>query len=359
MATRTLDTLEVRYDDFCGALAAKDMQPLWTQAAKLMPREPIPATLPWLWKWTTMVPLAEEAGRRITIERGGDRRVLALANPGLKGLPYTSSTLWGAIQYLGPHESAPAHRHTPAALRFVIQGDGVWTTVNGDATDMHPGDLILTPSWTWHDHSNPTDAAMVWFDGLDLPFVAALESVFFEMYPESMQKVDGGHNRSELLYGGRATRPLGVAAEPRYSPLLLYRYKDTERTLARLLEFDGGPMASLEFVNPTTSGPAMPTLGCEMHRLVPGARTQPKRKSGSSIYVVFKGRGETVMNGTRFEWERGDIFVTPSWATVEHQAQEPSDLFAVTDRPILEVLHLYREQTLPAAQEVTATFTPK
>ena len=77
----------------------------------------------------------------MTIERGGDRRVLALANPGLAGLPYTSSTLWGAIQYLGPGEAAPAHRHTPSAIRFVMVGSGVYTTVNGDACDMEPGDL--------------------------------------------------------------------------------------------------------------------------------------------------------------------------------------------------------------------------
>ncbi|HXM58357.1 MAG TPA: hypothetical protein VOB72_23350, partial [Candidatus Dormibacteraeota bacterium] len=133
MATHASDTLEVSYDEFCGALAAKDLQPLWTQAARLMPPEPIPRTLAWLWKWRTVLPLARRAGELITIERGGERRVLALANPGLGGLPYTSSTLWGAYQYLGPRESAPAHRHTPSALRFVVEGSGVWTTVDGDA----------------------------------------------------------------------------------------------------------------------------------------------------------------------------------------------------------------------------------
>ena len=118
-------------------------------------------------------------------------------------------------------------------------------------------------------------------------------------------------------------------------------------------------MASLEFANPTTAGPAMPTLGCEMHRLVPGGRTQPHRKTGSSVYVVFRGSGETVINSTRFEWERGDVFVTPSWSVVEHQANEPSDLFAVTDRPILQMLHLYREATLAAPQDVKSSFSPK
>ena len=101
------------------------------------------------------------AGALAGRERGGDRRVLALANPGLKGLPFTSTTLWGALQYLGPHESAPAHRHTPSAIRFVLTGSGVYTTVNGDACDMEPGDLVLTPIWNWHDHNNRSDEPMI------------------------------------------------------------------------------------------------------------------------------------------------------------------------------------------------------
>lgn len=359
MATQARDTLQVGYDEFCGALAAKDLQPLWTQAARLMPREPIPRTLPWLWKWSTVLPLARRAGELITIERGGDRRVLALANPGLGGLPYTSSTLWGALQYLGPHESAPAHRHTPAALRFVIDGAGVWTTVDGDACDMERGDLVLTPSWCWHDHSNPTDAPMVWFDGLDLPLVTMLDAVSFEPYPELTQPVRQEHNASARLHGGRAVRPLGEPPHPRHSPLLVYRFRDTDAALADLLRAGGGPAASLEFVNPTTGAAAMPTLGCEMHRLVPGLRTPPHRKLGSSVYVVFRGSGHTVINGERFDWGRGDVFVTPSWSLVEHAASESSDLFAVTDRPVLEVLHLFREETLARPQEVVRTFTPK
>ncbi len=359
MATHARDTLEVGYDEFCGALAAKDLQPLWTQAARLMPPEPIPRTVPWLWKWSSVLPLARRAGELITIERGGDRRVLALANPGLAGLPYTSSTLWGAYQYLGPHESAPAHRHTPSALRFVVEGSGVWTTVDGDACDMSAGDLVLTPSWTWHDHSNPTDAPMVWFDGLDLPLAAALEAVFFEPHPELMQRVQADHNASERVHGGRAVRPLGEPAQPRHSPLLVYRYRDTDAALRDLLRARGGPLASIELVNPSNGASALPTLGCEMHRLVPGACTPARRRVGSSVMVVFSGAGHSVIRGERFDWERGDVFVVPSWAAVEHEAAEPADLFAVTDRPVLEALHLHREETLDAPQQVLRTFSPK
>jgi gentisate 1,2-dioxygenase len=224
--------------EFYADLSDSDLQPLWTQAEKLMPLRPRPATRPWLWKGKTLRSLAERAGELITIERGGDRRVLSLANPGLGGAPFASSTLWGAVQYLGPHESAPGHRHTPGAIRFVLEGDGVWTTVDGDACDMHPGDLVLTPSWTWHDHNNGGDQPMLWFDGLDLPTVIGLDAVFFEQYqPDELQPVRG-HNISEAFYGGRATLPHGNqpdAAAMSNSPLLVYRWDDTDAALNRLL----------------------------------------------------------------------------------------------------------------------------
>lgn len=356
-------TVEVGYDEFCGALAARDLQPLWKIAKQLMPNVPLPTTQAWLWKWDDVLPLAKRAGELITLERGGDRRVLAFANPGLRGLPFTSTTLWGALQYLGPHESAPAHRHTPNAVRFVLTGSGVYTTVNGDACDMEPGDLVLTPNWNWHDHNNQSDEPMVWFDGLDLPLLTTLESIFFENHPDQLQPVEA-HNRSEKGFAGVGLRELGASSPPAHSPLLRYRWVETERTLEALHQArgsdsaDGGPMVSLEFVNPLTGGPAVSTFACEMHRIYPGARTATHRKTGSSVYIVYQGYGSTIVNGVRFAWGPGDCFVTPSWASVDHQASERADLFAVSDRPVLEPFHLYREETLPERQEIAGDFVP-
>ncbi len=346
-------------EDFYGDLEANDLAPLWPISAELMPSAPTPATVPYLWRWKMLRGLAERAGELITIERGGDRRVLSLANPGLGGAPYASSTLWGAVQYLGPRESAPGHRHTPAAIRFVVEGDGVWTTVDGDACDMHSGDLILTPSMHWHDHSNPTDHPMIWFDGLDLPTIKALDAIFFEPYePDELQTV-AGHNVSERIWGGRATLPRDHGHDRPSSPLLVYRWTDADRSLEALLDERGGPLVTLEYTNPLTGGPALPTLACEMHRIVPTGRTRPYRKAGSSVYVVYRGAGESVIDGQRFNWGHGDIFVVPSWSTVEHEASEPSDLFAISDRPILEALHVFRDEWLDTPQHVTATFEAK
>jgi gentisate 1,2-dioxygenase len=350
-------TVEVGYDEFCGALAARDLRPLWKIAKQLMPNVPLPTTQAWLWRWDDVLPLAKRAGELITLERGGDRRVLAFANPGLHGLPFTSTTLWGALQYLGPHESAPAHRHTPNAVRFVLTGSGVYTTVNGDACDMEPGDLVLTPNWNWHDHNNQGNAPMVWFDGLDLPLLTTLESIFFENHPDQLQPVEA-HNRSEQGFAGVGLRELGVVSPRAHSPLLRYRWAETERTLDALHHARGGPISSLEFVNPLTGAPAVSTFACEMHRLYPGERTPTSRKTGSSVYVVFQGSGCSVINGVRFDWGLGDSFVTPSWASVDHRATERADLFAISDRPVQHALHLYREETLPVHQEISGTFVP-
>jgi gentisate 1,2-dioxygenase len=351
-------TVEVDYDEFCGALAARDLKALWNIQTQLMADVPLPATQPWLWKWETIFPLAKRAGEIITIERGGDRRVLALANPGLRGLPFTSTTLWGAIQYLGPGESAPAHRHTPSAIRFVMTGNGVYTTVNGDACEMEPGDLVLTPKWNWHDHNNYGDEPMVWFDGLDLPLMTTLESIFFENHPELTQPIDG-HNLSQARYAGGSGEEAPESLDPSHSPLLRYPYADMDRTLDELHRATPGPEATSAYTNPVTGGPVIATFDCAMTRLYPEGRTATRRKTGSSVYVVFRGSGRSVINGLRLEWGAGDIFVSPSWAPLDHEADSESELFVISDRPVLEALHVYKEQEETDPQPVTGVFEPR
>jgi gentisate 1,2-dioxygenase len=353
---------DAELDAFYADLEAVHLHPLWRITRQLLTRSPRPRAVPWLWSGRTMRPLAERAVRLVPVERGGERRVLSLGNPGLGGLPYAAGTLWGALQCLGPGERAPAHRHTPGAIRFVLEGSGVFTTVDGDACDMHPGDLILTPAWTWHDHTSTGDSSMLWFDGLDLPTVEALDAVFFELYPELMQPQEGPHNRSEVhgadgpRYASGAVTD-GLAPSP--SPLLVYRWADTDAELTRLAEQEAGPMVSLEHVNPKTGASVLPTLSCGMHRLTGRGRTAPVRRTGNTVFVVYQGSGTSVVDGLRFDWEAGDMFVVPSWSVVEHAATAPADLFILGDAPVLRALGLYREQELDVPQHVSAVFRPE
>ena len=198
-------------DGLYADMAAADLQPLWTQTG-LLTQTPGRLT-PHIWRWKTLRDLAERSGDLVGIERGGDRRVLSLAHPDLGGLPFATPTLWGAVQFLGGGELAPAHRHTPAALRFVLEGSGVWTLVNGDPIHMAPGDLVLTPSWTWHEHHNPGTGPMIWFDGLDLPLVRTLDAVFFEPGGEELTPYQPVlASRSEHAYGSAGLLPDGRRA---------------------------------------------------------------------------------------------------------------------------------------------------
>lgn len=343
-------------------LAAAELRPLWTITEQLLTPTPRPRAVPWLWPAATMKPLARRAIRLVPVERGGERRVLSLQNPGLGGAPYAVGTLWGAIQCLGPHETAPAHRHSPGAIRFVLDGEGVWTTVDGDACDMRPGDLVLTPSMNWHDHVNGGDSEMFWFDGLDLPMVAALDGVFFEEYPGpgESQPEPAEHNVSERVHAAGTRYAVGTTAalSPRHSPLMVYRWTDTAAELDRLAASSDEPLLAVEYVDPVTGASVLPTLACAVHRVRAGRRSAPVRRAGNAVHVVFSGHGSSVIDGQRFDWGPGDMFAVPSWAAVEHAAAEQADLFVLTDAPVLRALGLEREQVLDAPQAVTGTFVP-
>lgn len=339
-------------------VAEADLQPLWLQG-NLLPTAPNRLT-PHLWRWKTLKHLAERSGDLVGIDRGGDRRVLALAHPDLQGRPFTTHTMWGAVQYLGAGELAPAHRHSPAAIRFVLEGSGVWTLVNGDPILMEPGDLVLTPSYNWHEHHNPGATPMIWFDGLDLPLVENLNAVFFEPGPEDLSPYETVElSRSEQHYGGAGLSPLmpSVAAPEhpasgRHSPLMTYRWTHTDRALDAILA-TGADTAAVRFTDPTSGRDIMPTLRGEMHRLTPGYRTPSTRTVGSGIWVVYRGAGATVVDGVRYEWSDGDVLVVPSWAAVDHEATEPADLFLLSDGPVVEAVGLGRVETLPEHQPVT------
>lgn len=345
-------------DTLYGDLATADLQPLWLQHG-LLPSSPNRLRAH-VWRWKTLRALAERSGDLVGIDRGGDRRVLSLAHPDLDGLPFATHTLWAAIQYLNAGELAPAHRHSPAALRFVLEGSGVWTLVNGDPILMEPGDLVLTPSYNWHEHHNPGSTPMLWFDGLDLPLVRNLDAVFYEDGPEELSFYERlSTSRSEQHLGSAGLHPVGYVspiqhpASGRHSPLLAYRWAQTDRALAALLASRTTGPAVVRYVDPTTGNDIMPTLRAEMHRILPGHRTPSTRTAGSGVWVAYRGSGASVIDGVRHAWSAGDVFVTPSWAAVDHEASEAADLFLLSDGPVLEALGLGRTEMLPDRQDVT------
>ena len=340
--------LEELYADF----AAAHMAPLWTQRAGLMPQTPQPDAVPMLWRWSTLYPLAERSGRLVPVGRGGERRAIALANPGLPGTAYATPTLWAAIQYLGPREQAPSHRHTQSAFRFVVEGEGVWTNVNGDPVAMTRGDLLLTPGMHFHEHHNTTDHPMAWIDGLDIPLVRRLDAGFFEFGPDELATTaTPAHSRGERLWAHPGLRPVGAHATPA-SPLMAYRWTHTDAALTAQLELEreGHPgvvepgHAAVRFSNPATGGDCLATMRCEMHRYAPGAATAAIRVVGSAVWQVFDGSGVVTVGEQRYEVATGDLFAVPSWAPVTVQTHEGLDAFRFSDDPVYEALGLHREE---------------
>ncbi len=195
--------LEKLYRGFEQAL----LVPLWTEIGDLMPIQPRSAAVPHWWRWDRLRVLAAQAGELVPVGRGGERRAIALANPGLGGRPFATPTLWAAIQYLMPGEDAPEHRHTQHAFRFVIEGQGVWTVVGGDPVAMRRGDFLPQAGWNWHAHHNATTQPMAWIDGLDIPFQYLTEAQFFE---PGRRRQPGFYRQEEIISIVRAGRSVLV-----------------------------------------------------------------------------------------------------------------------------------------------------
>jgi gentisate 1,2-dioxygenase len=323
--------------------------PLWTEIGDLMPHEPRSAAVPHLWRWQDgLLPAARRAGELVPVGRGGERRAIALANPGLGGRPYATPTLWAAIQYLNPREDAPVHRHTQNAFRFVVEGEGVWTVVDGDPVAMRRGDFLPQAGWHWHGHHNVSDQPMAWIDGLDIPFQHYLESTFFEFGPDQVgTRATPALSQSERLWAHPGLRPLTRLEPSPATPLLAYRWEHTDAALRGQLELEREGCevtieprhAAVRYVNPTTGGDVMPTLRAEMHRIGAGGETAARREVGSSVFQVFDGSGEVTVGDTSWTVERGDLFVVPSWHDLSVRTGGGIDLFRFSDTPIAERLH--------------------
>jgi len=332
--------------DFHERMHASHMYGLWELASQ-MTRHPEPQAIPYLWPAAMIETMVRESGQVVPV--GEERRALQLFNPGLEGRWATTNTMIAAVQLLLPGEVARAHRHTPTAIRFIMEGAGGYTAVDGERVYMAPGDLVLTPSWAWHDHGNETDEPVVWMDGLDVPLVQALNAMFFQMYEVPQVPLDKPHNASARLFGHVSLRPTWARERPRSSPLLLYSWEKTRQSLMGLRDARGDAHddIALEYTHPLTGGALLPTMACWIQMLRPGARLMAHRHTGSAVYYVVEGAGETIIDGCRFAWGRGDILVLPSWALHEHanaSSRDPAVLFSIQDRPVLEALGLYREE---------------
>jgi gentisate 1,2-dioxygenase len=323
-----------------------NLAPLWEVLHSLIPDEPATPCKPALWKYRDARPYLMEAGKLITAKEA-IRRVLILENPGMRGESCITQSLYAGLQLILPGEIAPSHRHSQSALRFIVEGAGAYTAVDGERTTMQPGDFIITPSWTWHDHGNPGNEPVVWMDGLDIRIVQTFAAQFHQVFPEEVQPVARSEGASVARYG-QGLAPLH--AEPpfgRTSPIFNYPYAKSRDSLTRMAkDEDPDPHHGwkMEFINPLTGGHAMPTIAAFIQLLPNRFKTAPYRCTDGTIFSVVEGEGSVTIGSEKFSFQPRDTFVVPSWYPLVLETKSETVLFSFSDRPGQEAMGLWREK---------------
>jgi gentisate 1,2-dioxygenase len=332
--------------EFYNRLGPQNLAPLWEVLKGLVPREPKSKSVPFQWRYDEVRPLLLESGSLLTAEEA-ERRVLVLENPSFVGQSRTTSTLYAGVQLIMPGETAPAHRHTPSALRFMLEGTGAFTAVGGERTTMRQGDFVITPAWAWHDHGNEGNEPCAWMDGLDIPVVQFFETIFSEEYNDQRQSIARPEGDALARFGEGL---LPINAESRYgltTPIFNY---PSERTRAALLQAARGQdpdphvAVSLKYANPLDGGWTMPTISAWMMYVPKGFETSPIRSTDGMVMAVAEGRGSVTVGEQNFTFAPKDIHAIPGWTWRSFKASEDAFLFFFSDRVAQEKLGLFREE---------------
>jgi gentisate 1,2-dioxygenase len=317
-------------EELYGKLDKVGMGPGWNKPMPSLWPAPRKTFVPAHWKYEFARGALDAAGRLINTALA-ERRNLILFNPAEGNSYGTVRTLVAAYQMIMPGEWARVHRHTPNALRLILDADpGTYTEVDGVNIAMEPGDVLLTPNWSTHGHGNRSKACAYWLDFLDAPLVQLLEPMFFEAV-EDEENEEGTHGEE----------PASMTTD---SPFV-FTLKDTLRRLAEAEPMPSGPFATqIELGHP-----ALATTALYMMQLRPGVPTAPYRTTANNIYAVVRGEGATAVDGQRFQWRRGDVVAAPAWRPHWHKADGDAILFRVTDEPVMQRFGWWREEPPAAA----------
>lgn len=337
---------------FCEAIAPRHLTPLWEVLHALVPPQPASPCVPALWRYADLRPLLMRAGELISAAEAV-RRVLVLENPALPGQSAITQSLYAGLQLILPGEVAPSHRHSQSALRFIVEGRGAHTAVNGERTTMAPGDFVITPRWTWHDHGNEAQEPVVWLDGLDIPMLRFLDAGFAESGSTATQPLTRPEGASQAWFG-HTMAPVRHDARADAAPLFSHPYsrsREALEQLSRTTPMDAWDGFKLRYTNPVTGGWPLPTLAAFMQLLPPGFDGQACRQTDGAVYSVVEGAGSAFIDGPagsqRLDFSARDHFVVPSWHRLRLASAGGAVLFSFSDRPVHDALGVHREERLP------------
>lgn len=333
-------------------MAPLNLTPLWEVLHALVPKQPDSPCAPAIWRYEEVRPFLMRAGQAITAEEAV-RRVLILENPALRGQSAVTQSLYAGLQLILPGEVAPSHRHTQSALRFIVEGSGAYTAVDGERTTMRPGDFIITPSWTWHDHGCKGKDPVVWLDGLDIPMIRFFDAGFAQNDDSKSQAVSRSEGTSFARYGHNMAPVRHDPPFGKTSPIFSYPYersREALESLERNAPVDAWDGVKLRYLNPLTGGSPMPTMATFMQKLPPGFSGKPCRQTDGAVYSVVEGDGEVVVERGGMEWRQSfcarDHFVVPSWHTARFASRRGCVLFSFSDRPVQQALGIHQEERM-------------
>jgi len=311
---------------FSRDVGTHNLTPLWERTLRMQPGS---SCVPALWRYADTRPLLARAAALITAQ-AAERRVLVLENPALRGSFQITQSLFAGLQIILPGEIAPSHRHTPNALRFIIEGEGAYTAVDGERIAMAPGDFVVTPNWAWHDHGNTGSAPVVWLDGLDTPFAQFFGAMFRENHPQESQPL---------------THPEPAAGDTHVSSLHFpyVRTRETLGQIAKNFELHPAYGAKLRYTNPDNGGHVFPTMAAFLQWLPKSFDGRGYRCTDGAVYCVAEGRGAVYCGDERREFAPHDCFVIPPWQTHRFAAQSDCVLFSFSDRTAQEGLGFWRD----------------
>ena len=316
-----------------------NLRGLWQRDSRTAPE-----LKPRIWRWSEMAPILEETLRAVRLPEDTDQRVIGLDVPGL-----STGAVFISYQMINPGEKIPSHRHTPAQMRFIVKGTGAYTTSQGEPMFMEPGDLLVQPNWTWHGTTNPGKEPVFWIDIQDRNLVNYLGAFRRDLWPHDDVE-PAVHSENHYATATGLIRPVAPSNNATVLPPTHYKWRDTVKAVDALSAnetanpYDG---KLFEFTHPSNGGHTLPTLIAQLQLLPPSAKTQEHRHTGMTMYLVVKGEGTTIVNGTSIDWREHDCIMLPPWQWHAHRNNSQSDgatLFTVSDRPALDALGLYYEE---------------
>ena len=348
-----------------GQISEKNMFPFWAtsddvtndEVRQLMNTR---KAVPHLWTYADDIePLLHKSAELISMA-DSERRSLVLINPGLNPRRATVSTMYTAYRLNDPNEIMPPHKHSPSAIRFGLTGKGNFTGVAGEDVVFGPGDMVLTPNDAWHNHGTMGDEQAVNLSVLDLPLVETLGAIHFDHHYTEMEngvevkkKVQTSQYPSDYsaaVYGQGGLMPRWVdhhRGGGLSSPMYVYRWEAMMEMFHRFRNIDGDPHEALmiEYTDPTRGESVFKTITFFAQMLRPGEKTRPLRQTASLLVAPFEGKGHSIVDGKRFDWNKFDTLAVPSGAWCEHHNDsdtDPAYLFVASDEPTLKKLSLFK-----------------